>query len=247
HHRRAAGHPALSIGWGVWSQIGSAAERGMAERVASWGAGAIAPEEGLRVLELLVSGERPYVAVQPIDWSSYLSAMGEVAPWLSEVAHPAAERNDAAFDRGRMEAARQKAAAQPPLLARLAAAAPGDQRELLMAHVHEQVVRVIGLGAGEKVDPRQPLSDLGIDSLMALELRNRLGPSVGAQHTLPATLVFDHPTITALTQYLAREVLALDWAAAAATPAAQPADLLNGIESLSDEEVERLFAGIEKA
>nr|MBA2244702.1 KR domain-containing protein [Gemmatimonadota bacterium] len=243
HHRRALGLPALSIGWGVWSRIGSAAERGMAERVAAQGVGTISPEEGLRVLEALLEGGHTQVAVQPVDWSTYLSTAGDLAPWLAEVA-----RNRSAPTVPVHEAAIVPPAQQTASLAeRLAAAPAGDQRELLMAHVHEQVVRVIGLGPGQSVDPRQPLSDLGIDSLMAVELRNRLGTTLGAKRTLPATLVFDHPTIGALTDYLAREVLALDWRVAATTITERPADLLDEIEGLSDEEVERLFAGIEES
>jgi acyl transferase domain-containing protein len=242
HHRRAAGLPALSIGWGVWSEIGSAAALGTADRVAARGIGAISPTDGLRVLETLLDRDRAYTAVQPIDWPAYLGSAGEPAPWLSAMVReavlpvrilPAA-------------AAPAREPAAQPLPERLRALPVEEQRELLMREVHAQVVRVIGLGVGQSVDPRQPLSDLGVDSLMAVELRNRLGTLIGAQKPLPATLVFDHPTISALTDYLACGVLALDWTTSTAPAAAQPVDLLDQIENLSDDEVDRLFAGIDR-
>jgi len=94
------------------------------------------------------------------------------------------------------------------------------------------------------VDPRQPLNDLGVDSLMAVELRNRLAASLGLARALPATLVFDHPTIAALTDYLAADVIPT--AIATAPVSKRPEGVLDQIEGLSDDEIERLFAGIEE-
>src|SRR5690606_20734707 len=73
HHRRAAGRPALSIGWGIWTEIGSAAVRGVAEREAGKGVGAISPAEGLRALEAVMCGDAPQVAVMPMDWRRFLA------------------------------------------------------------------------------------------------------------------------------------------------------------------------------
>jgi hypothetical protein len=218
----------------------------MAERIAGQGIGAIDPQTGIEILEQLLASEHAYVAVQPVDWSRYLSATGSVPKWLSELPRQARRRAAPTVEvHGVAVVPRSEPA--PPLEERLAAAAAGERRELLLEHVHEQVVRVIGLRPGEQVDPRQPLNELGVDSLMAVELRNRLVASLGAKRALPATLVFDHPTIAALTDYLAREVLSLTSPAPTDVPAEAPPDLLEQIEGLSDAEVERLFAGIEDA
>jgi acyl carrier protein len=238
HHRRAAGLPALSIGWGVWSEIGSAAARGTVERVAELGAGAIAPLEGLQLLERLLGTDRAYLAVQPIDWTRYLAPLGETPPWLGEVAREA---------RAPLTATRHGAVPAPPptgdkVLQQLATAPASDRGEILLAHVHEQVLQVIGLSNGQSIDPLQPLSHLGVDSLMAVELRNRLGKSLAVRRPLPATLVFDYPTIGDISGYLAREVLGLEDAQARAPGVPRSADLLEDIESLSEDEVDELFA-----
>jgi acyl transferase domain-containing protein/NADPH:quinone reductase-like Zn-dependent oxidoreductase len=241
--RRAEGLPALSIGWGVWSEIGSAASRGVAERLATQGVGAITPDAGTALIEELLSSNRSYVAVQPMDWTRGAGASGEerASPWLSRVVRRIDAgggmrelRNDATV--------KVQAAPVATLMERLAATPPDDQRELLLAQVTAQVAKVIG-GTGAAIDSLQALSDLGVDSLMAVELRNRLGAMVAAARPLPATLVFDHPTVSAIADYLAREVLRLDWARPAAKDHAPPVDLLDSIESMSDEDVERLFAG----
>ena len=94
--------------------------------------------------------------------------------------------------------------------------------------------------------------DLGVDSLMAVELRNVLGAGLALQQTLPATLIFDYPSVQAIASYLARDVLAFDVALAAPTgtthaPDAPVATGTDGkidaaaLEHLSDEEVAALM------
>ena len=120
--------------------------------------------------------------------------------------------------KGGSPAAERGAAARDGGLAALIAAAPRDRRrDLLFAFVHEQALRVVGEGNGT-IDPRLPLNELGVDSLMAVELRNLLGKGLGVPAALPATLVFDYPTIDALPDYIAREVLALDGASSPRRP-----------------------------
>jgi len=85
--------------------------------------------------------------------------------------------------------------------------------------------------------------DLGLDSLMAVELRNRLASSAGGNIAIPATLMFDYPTIEAIARFLRRQILGPD-AAPAAAPSAAETDLANAaarIAELSDEEAEALL------
>jgi SAM-dependent methyltransferase/aryl carrier-like protein len=90
---------------------------------------------------------------------------------------------------------------------RLAEARPADRHALALEYVTLQVAAVLRVSRAETLDPRQRLMDLGLDSLMALELRGRLALGLGLAGGLPATLVFEHPTIDAVARYLVREAM----------------------------------------
>lgn len=76
-----------------------------------------------------------------------------------------------------------------------------DRLNLLQQHVYLQVRQVLGLDSSFNLEPEQNLFEVGMDSLMAVELRNRL--HLMLDRTVPANMVFDHPNIAALTGYLA--------------------------------------------
>jgi acyl carrier protein len=123
--------------------------------------------------------------------------------------------------------------------------APANQRHrLLLEYIRSQALKVLGLEATEVVDPRQPLADLGLDSLMAVELRNLLGRGLRLGRSMPATLLYDYPTISELADYIAKDVLHWEGAEARQSPSqdAGMSGVIDQIEDLSDEEVDRLFA-----
>lgn len=108
--------------------------------------------------------------------------------------------------------------------------------------------RALGLGAPGAIDPRTPLGELGLDSLLAVELRNTLGAALG--RSLPATLLFDHPTIDALTDHLLAEIFTPAADSPAATvgkSVATGSAVVDSIEDLSDEEVDRQLAARSRA
>jgi NADPH:quinone reductase-like Zn-dependent oxidoreductase len=233
--RRSRGLPGLAINWGAWDDVGAAADRGVGERLTAQGMGALSPNQGLAALERLLGQPQAQVAVLPIHWRRYLERVGQGATpaFLAQLA----DVDNAA------------AAAPAPALARpldlheqLAAAAPGRRRPLVAAFVRERALRALGVDPSRAVDPRTPLGELGLDSLLAVELRNTLGRALG--RTLPATLLFDRPTLDALTDFILDEMLADAQPAgtAAETPAAPSASLVDSIEDLSDDEVDRLLA-----
>jgi len=123
---------------------------------------------------------------------------------------------------------------------------PGrPRRTLLESHLRERVGHVLRLAPG-RVEVDRPLKTLGLDSLMGLELRNRLEADLGLK--LPATLVWNHPTVIALVAHLAeRMAVPLDAAADPSTAVAAADDgglssMLDEIERLSAEDARRLLA-----
>jgi hypothetical protein len=243
-YRHRQGLPALSIGWGAWSEIGAAADRQVDQRVASQGVDVIPPARGLRWLEHLSAGAEPHVAVFPVRWKTFLSGSRAMSPFYSRIG--------GAGNSGRQEAA--VTALSTPVVAELRDelrlelrdASESRRHEILLRFVGDHVARVLGASHRNAIDVDQPLNELGLDSLMAVELRNRLGTGLGLARSLPATLVFDHPTLQALAQHLSRHVVPGTVAAPAATDcvlaAVAPGDAIDAIDELSDEEIEKLFA-----
>src|SRR5262249_38500299 len=132
------------------------------------------------------------------------------------------------------------------LLRELAHALPHERRELLRAYVRGHVARVLRLRHTDALDADARLLDAGLDSLMAVEVRGQLGHGLPLEQPLPATLVFDHPTIGAIADYLdARLPGGTPPAATPPEPAPDacvsgstaPADITN----LSDDDVMRLL------
>jgi myxalamid-type polyketide synthase MxaB len=244
HERRARGLPALSVNWGAWGEVGMAAGLGGREqrRLAEQGLGQILPEQGVQALAQALQLGLAQVGVLPINWAKLTKQLsdGIVPPFLSEVAveTPSPEAGPRAADASR------------ELLQRLNSAAPEDRHEILLKHVQEQAARVFGLDPAQPLDRRQGLTELGMDSLMAVELKNRLQSSLG--RSLPATLAFEHPTLEALTGYLATEVLALGVPAKAQADSKkeedQQAAILAEVEQLSDDQTEEsLLKELEEA
>ena len=122
---------------------------------------------------------------------------------------------------------------------------PGDREDVLVAFVREQLAAVLRVASPEQIDRRQRLVDLGLDSLMVVELRNRVEGGLGWKDVLSATLVYDYPSIEALVQFLlarlARMAEGGDDTPASQTSSARPPDLAAAIHEMSDEEAEALL------
>ncbi|MBX3611469.1 MAG: type I polyketide synthase [Hydrogenophaga sp.] len=223
--RRAHGQAALSVAWGMWG------DGGMASRLADrgqdpWGErglGRIDAEGGMARLERLLREGVTQAIVLPIDWARFLATL---PPGLDPNFFPGAAT----------QAARPADVPAQVSLADSMRRLPASQRRAaLMAHLRERALQVLGLEAATQVDPTRALKELGLDSLMAVELRNALTRSVGKP--LPATLLFDYPNLNALTDHLAR-VLGLDEARAPSTVPAAATPVAADLASLSEEEAE---------
>jgi myxalamid-type polyketide synthase MxaD len=170
HHRQAQGQPALSINWGTWAGEGFADSVGgkrLAARLALMGISSIAPKQALKMLGLLLGQRATQVVAVPVNWQQYREfyPTGSTSPLLSELAREEAEVPRPA---GRKSERRDA----------LLVAEPAERRQLLHSYLSEQVARVLGLSPS-KLDVQQPLSHLGLDSLMAVELKNRIAVDLG--------------------------------------------------------------------
>jgi acyl carrier protein len=117
----------------------------------------------------------------------------------------------------------------------------GSRRRAIEQYVHALAVRILGFDVNRRVDPRQPLHELGLDSLMAVEFRNALAAAL--ETTLPATILFSYPAIEDLVNYVeTMTTTPVEASVAVACTVAASSGVLDSIADLSDEEVDRLLA-----
>ena len=230
--RRARGQHGLAMGWGPWREGGMAASLAERDR-RRWddqGVRPLTPVDALAALERALGTDAAHVTAATIDWTRYLSQLPDgPGRMLAELGTRAVPRVAVA-----------PAADRPELLHRLDGLPAARRSTAVLAHVREQVIRVLQLAPNHALDPERGLKDLGLDSLMAVELRNRLQASTG--RVLPTTLAFDHPTVAAVARYLEREVLGLAVVDTNRTPIADDhGDLAEAVDRLSDEEASRLL------
>jgi NADPH:quinone reductase-like Zn-dependent oxidoreductase/NADP-dependent 3-hydroxy acid dehydrogenase YdfG/acyl carrier protein len=228
--RRAQGGRAVAINWGPWADIGLAAAQSVrGEQLSLRGIAPLSPARALDALVNIMALEPAQVAVVDADWAAYRAATSSPSRLVDDVSAPLAE---AALPSRRQ--ARDLILAADPGPARRAA---------LEAFLKQQVGRVLRQNAA-RVDVAKPFRSLGLDSLMGLELRNRLEAELSL--SLPATLVWNYPTVAALVAHLAA-LLGEPPESPVDVPMAAEADIeveaiLRDIEKLPIEEARRLLA-----
>jgi short-subunit dehydrogenase/acyl carrier protein len=231
HHRRAQGLPAVSINWGPWAGTGMAAKLNARdrERLASRGFEAMSVEEGLGALGRIVRHGAAQVIAVSADWSRYAAQFpGQQPPALLQEVVRCARA---------VSAQRPVPAAAAPDFAAELASLPAMQRwPRIVAFVERHAARALGLAPGKAVNSQRPLHDLGLDSLLSVELRNALAASLGSP--LSATLLFDYPTVETLARHLAKEVLKCQIEFGAKSGGADGDQALEDLKNLSDEDAE---------
>uniref|UniRef100_UPI000B29F49F type I polyketide synthase n=1 Tax=Streptomyces silaceus TaxID=545123 RepID=UPI000B29F49F len=205
-HRHGAGLPALALGWGLWEQATGMTE-GLddadRQRMLRMGLRPLPTDDGLALLDLALGADRPHLVPAWLD----VAALRDTEPpfLMRQLAPARAVRADQA--RGGAQSLRERLL---PL--------PDRDRELTLRRlVQAEIVTVLGRAGSADVPADRGFTDLGFDSLTALELRNRLSTLTGL--TLTATVTFDHPSPAALARHLLGR-LALDPQASTAPPQA---------------------------
>ena len=187
-HRRALGLPGQAIAWGAWSELGEAEEQ--RERIAgrreASGTGWFTPEQGFLAFERLLRQDATGSVVAQVDWPVFGETVGGRPPLLEDLLTVATDDDDAS--------------SSEDVLAQLAATPAAERETLLVSFVQREVQAVLRLPSAPA--PTVGFFDLGMDSLMAVELRNRLNRTLSEVYAVPNTLVFDYPTISDLASHL---------------------------------------------
>jgi acyl transferase domain-containing protein/NADPH:quinone reductase-like Zn-dependent oxidoreductase/ubiquinone/menaquinone biosynthesis C-methylase UbiE/NADP-dependent 3-hydroxy acid dehydrogenase YdfG/acyl carrier protein len=243
HERRERGLHGLSINWGAWADAGAAADQDIRDRLAAQGIGAMTPAQGIQALESLLRDESAQLAVLPVEWRRFTDSSEQrgLSSLLAEIiGSPIRSTRAPTADQIH----------RPNFRETLAAAPASRRRRLVESFVRDHALRTLGMDPAATMLTTTPLGELGLDSLLVVELRNKLGLALGVP--LPVTLLLDYPTLDALTEYLLAEVLT------SGTPnSGEPEDIeirhpqlrddeelssIRFIEELSDNEVDRLLA-----
>ncbi|HZT80840.1 MAG TPA: SDR family NAD(P)-dependent oxidoreductase, partial [Gemmataceae bacterium] len=245
-HRRARGLPALTVNWGYLGEVGYLAQRAeLGGRLERQGVLSFTVRQALTLLERALLRQYVQVSVMRVEWSRWrgLGVTGKVSPRFAHLCQMAGANGAAAPANGL------------PGRDAIRAAGPDERRNLLDLLLRDKVARVLGADA-DRLDRDTPLLHLGLDSLMAVELRNWIEGELDVN--LPIVELMRSPSVARLTELLLEQfgkeddhgpvAARVNGSAARAngtgTLAAEPAELLTRVEELSGEQVDALLAAL---
>ncbi|TDE34841.1 type I polyketide synthase [Actinomadura sp. 6K520] len=193
--RQARGLPAVSLAWGLWAETSRMTAHLDGADLARLGRSGVVPlpsEQGLALFDTARGDGRALLVPARLDVAALRARTG--------AGNPPAVLRVLAGGTGRRAAGRGGRAAGPSLAERLARLPAGRRHEALVDVVRANAATVLGHRSADAVTTTATFKELGFDSLTAVEFRNRLSTAAGTR--LPATLVFDHPTLDALARHL---------------------------------------------
>ncbi|SDD49713.1 6-methylsalicylic acid synthase [Mycolicibacterium neoaurum] len=170
-HRRSLGDRTTAVAWTAWRGLGMGSTSSfVAAQLRALGMGVVGPDDAMRALDLAMRADQPHVVVLPVD------ADAAAVPMLADIAPVDGEDTGAAVVH------------------------PGRDGVPSPARVAELVTGAVAAELGlseDAVDPRLPLAEIGVDSIMTVALRKQLERATGL--ALPPTLLWEHPTAAAVT------------------------------------------------
>ncbi len=193
-HRQALGLPGQVIQWGAWSELGEAEEQRerISRQLATAGVNWISPQQGMQAFDELVRTDWTSATVTSVDWSVYAANLHSPEPFFEDLlsvttAPPTDDTNS-----------------PTGLLTQLRPTTATTREEVLISFLQQELQQILRLPTVP--DPAAGFFELGMDSLMAVELRNRLNRAFEGEYVASSTIVFDYPDMTSLARHLLAEL-----------------------------------------
>ena len=234
-HRFALGLPALSVNWGWWDGAGLVSEE-LSRLFGRIGLKSLPPEQALAVLDYLMESGAARKTVADVDWTVFgpVFAARRKRPLLEELAVLAVQVASSGAKEPKNQRIRERIQQVPR----------SEKRPLLHSYIRDEVAGILGFSSSDGLDPKQGFFKMGMDSMMTVQLRNRLDQNLGC--SLPPTVAFEYPTVESLTKFLAESVLELEEPAnapvASHSPKKHTTAESSGADDLTEEELVGLLA-----
>lgn len=222
-YRKQLGLPALSINWGAWSEVGMGAKlnSNQQNRMSKSGIGFISPNDGLTLLEELMKKPLSQVGVYNIDWKN--------------IARLISQGDNKLFFEELLKNETEKQKNKGSLITELSEIEIGRRKAYLQKYIQSEIARVLHITDPKMIEPRLPLFDLGLDSFMAVELKNKLENSIDT--TLSSSLLFNHPNLESIVNFLISDVISLPFTEEPIKAVSPDVDIEKEVYAMSIEEV----------
>ena len=224
-HLKGRGERAISIDWGVWGEAGMASrfEADAVQSLADRGMGAMRTEQGFEALARLLRTSSAQAAVLPVDWQRWAELFPAYtsSPMLSSLLSGTGQRQVSLSPTAETDA--------------IFTAPPEERRERVAEYLARALGRILGFAA-EEIDVNLPISVLGLDSLMAVELKNRIGTDLRV--SLPTVRLLQGPSVAELAAEIDPQLRA------APVASLSEAELLSRVDELSDAELDAALGSL---
>lgn len=188
HFRRQNKLPALSIAWGTWASVGMAAK--IAERIENLGYIPLKPDEGLKALEYALQLDIDHLIIAKLDWKALFETEElQEKPWLEDFIP-----------------SKDDGLGKPKLLQKLQNTILSERKMVLKDHLRFLILKALGMQSNQILEDDQDFFNFGMDSIMALEVKNNLQKELGKNYSFQPTMIFEYSNLGKLTEYLFSQI-----------------------------------------